>query len=40
VVLKIPNGYYTGTYTGGPSVITSVGGYTILYYTASGSYTA
>jgi hypothetical protein len=40
VVLKIPNAYYTGTYTGGPNVITCVSGYTILFYSGSGSYTA
>jgi hypothetical protein len=40
VVLKIPNAYYTGTYTGGASVVTSVSGYTILFYTGSGTYTA
>ena len=39
VVLTIPTVYYTGTYTGSPSVATN-GANTILTYTGSGTYTA
>jgi hypothetical protein len=39
VVLSIPTVNYTGTTTGSPAVTTS-GPYTILTYTASGTYTA
>jgi hypothetical protein len=39
VILSIPTANYTGTKTGSPTVTTS-GSYTILTFTASGSYTA
>lgn len=39
VILSIPTANYTGTKTGSPAVLTS-GSYTILIFTASGSYTA
>jgi hypothetical protein len=39
VHLQIPTASYTGTTTGSPAVSTS-GGYTILQYTSTGSYTA
>jgi hypothetical protein len=39
VILSIPTGNYTGTKTGSPTVTTS-GNFTILTFTASGSYTA
>jgi hypothetical protein len=37
--LSIPTASYTGTTTGSPTVTTS-GSFTILKYTASGTYTA
>lgn len=39
VYLSMPTEYYTGTTTGSPTV-TTTGGYTVLRYTGSGSYTA
>jgi hypothetical protein len=39
VIISIPTGSYTGIKTGSPTVTTN-GGYTILTFTASGSYTA
>jgi hypothetical protein len=39
VILAVPTARYTGTKTGSPTVTTS-GAYTILKFTASGSYTA
>jgi len=39
VILSIPTNNYTGTKTGSPAVTTS-GGFTILIFTSSGSYTA
>jgi hypothetical protein len=35
----VPTAFYSGTYTGSPSVVTN-GSNTILIFTASGSYTA
>ena len=41
VILRMPDGNYSGTTTGSPTVTTGVGGTdTVLVFTASGSYTA
>ena len=41
VILRIPDGNYSGTTTGSPTVTTGVGGTdTVLVFTGSGSYTA
>ena len=39
VIISIPTAYYTGTYTGSPTVTTS-GSNTILQFTGTGTYTA
>ena len=39
VILSILTLYYTGTYTGSPTVITN-GAYTVLNFTGNGTYTA
>jgi hypothetical protein len=38
VIISVPSTYYSGTTTGSPTV-TTLGGYTIMTFTASGSYT-
>jgi hypothetical protein len=40
VILSMPDGNYTGTTTGSPTVATGVSGKTVLTFTGSGSYTA
>jgi len=39
IILSVPTANYSGTTTGSPIVTTS-GGYTIITFTSSGSYTA
>jgi hypothetical protein len=39
VILSMPDGNYTGTTTGSPTVATGVSGKTVLTFTGSGSYT-
>jgi hypothetical protein len=38
--LSVPDGNYSGTTTGSPTVATGVSGQTVITFTGSGSYTA
>ncbi len=40
VILSVPDGNYSGTTTGSPTVATGVSGQTVITFTGSGSYTA
>jgi hypothetical protein len=40
VILSMPDGNYSGTTTGSPTVATGVSGKTVLTFTGTGSYTA
>jgi hypothetical protein len=40
VILSIPTSSYTGTYTPGAATVSTNGAYTVLKFTASGTYTA
>jgi hypothetical protein len=40
VIISVPDGNYTGTVSGSPTVATGVSGNTVMTFTGSGSYTA